>query len=916
MMLFSKWRNFYLVPLILCVILGVNDQSFAQITFPTPAITPAQAVQNVLLGAGITATNITYNGSSTLATSVQSPVKKFSNASAGFPLSDGVMLRTYSAPTISDADLQAITTNNVTNGVILEFDFIPQGDSLSFSYIFTSQEYTSFTCSNYNDVFGFFISGPGILGPYSNNAINIATVPNTNVPVGINTVNAGTNADVNGNCNAADPHWQNNSVYFTTSYNTVYNSSPSINSNFNGSTVELKAKAKLICGATYHIKLAISNVGDQAYNSGVFLKAGSFASTPLVSINVSNITSSFLDTVLVEGCDQGKVVFSRPAITLADTMVIHFSTTGTGIQGSDYDEIAPGDSVVFLPGVDSIEKVINLIDDNVDEPLEQVTVSSFAINECGDTIFSVGDFWIADHPVDPGPDAGSDFVVCNNGTGILNGSAAGNFNQTKWTYSGPGTINFSPDDEDLQANITATSAGIYTLYLTESNDTCSLAAMDSVQVTFENVSLQVVADTTICQNGTASIWASADGGNNFGYHWDFTPDTLDNQAVQPTDTTSYTVYGISENGCSTDTLKINVNTYPPISLTSSLPQTICPGDTAVISGVASGGIGIPYTFVWTDPAGNTIANTSNTTLAPIDTTDYTLTVSDGCETTPVSSISTINNSPLPVIDIAVQDAHLCSPATFEITNLTDPNQLDSMIWYISDGQVFTGKDNINPQLTAAGFYDITTVIITPNGCLDTAYFNDFIEVYPLPDASFTYYPKPPTVLNSTVHFQNFSTGASTYVWDFEGDDLDKSTSTETDPIVQYPNDRTGNYKVTLFAITEHQCIDSTYLIVEVKPDVSIYAPNAFTPDGDNYNQIWKPFIDGVDDYDIDIEIYNRWGEMVWESHNKNIGWDGTYGVGTHTGTPVKSGVYVWKVRAKDAITDQKYTWNGIVTVIY
>src|SRR5690606_15969665 len=91
----------------------------------------------------------------------------------------------------TDSDLQAISGMNIHNAAILEFDFVPNGDSLVFRYVFASDEYPSFTCSNYNDAFGFFISGPGITGPFTNNAINIALIPGTNTPVAVNTVNSG-----------------------------------------------------------------------------------------------------------------------------------------------------------------------------------------------------------------------------------------------------------------------------------------------------------------------------------------------------------------------------------------------------------------------------------------------------------------------------------------------------------------------------------------------------------------------------------------------------------------------------------------------------------------------------------------------------------------------------------------------------
>src|SRR5690606_1780277 len=99
---------------------------------------------------------------------------------------------------------------------ILEFDFVPNGDSLMFRYVFASKEYPGYTCSSFNDAFGFFISGPGINGPFSNNAINIALIPGTDVPVAINTLNSGTPSGGNlaSTCFNANPDWVEHSMYF------------------------------------------------------------------------------------------------------------------------------------------------------------------------------------------------------------------------------------------------------------------------------------------------------------------------------------------------------------------------------------------------------------------------------------------------------------------------------------------------------------------------------------------------------------------------------------------------------------------------------------------------------------------------------------------------------------------------------
>lgn len=889
---------------------------FAQITLNSPNITPAQAVNDVLLGTGVTALNITVNGSPAIANTPQNSVRHFTNTSAIFPLSDGVLLKTNGGSNVTDPDLNSIASP-LRGGVVIEFDFIPDGDSLSFSYIFTSAEYGSFTCSQWFDVFGFFISGPGISGPYSNNSQNIAIVPGSaNIPVGINTVNNGTNSDSGGHCNAADPNWQNNSIYYTTSYNSVYNSSniESGFSQYNGSTVELKANASVICGETYHIKLAIANVSDNSFDSGVFLKAGSFTSEPVIEINGNNTTSAFLDSVIVEGCDQGDFCFTRPFAESADTAVAHYTISGTATYGVDYtipNLPNTGDSIVLLPGETEFCLSIVPIDDGIIEGLESVFLTTYTVNGCGDTTYMVGSLWIADKPLDLIPDAGQDTVVCDGGAGTLNGTPTTPNNDVAWTYSGPGTITFTPNAQDLNAEVTFSTPGTYTLFLTESNDSCFLEAVDSMHILYGEVDIIVSSDTIICENGEATLTALANGGTNFTYFWSHTTDNGPTQSVLPNVETTYTVHAENTEGCGSSIEEITVSVLPPLGVTSSPSQTICPGESINISATGSDGNGGPYTYEWTDSNGDVVSTDAVYEASPLATSTYTVTVTDDCETSAVTSTSEVVVALLPEVLFSVVDGEICSPATFELVNNTDPSLLDEVYWYISDNQTFTELDSVEVDIKLAGKYDVHMVIVTPDGCIDSAHVNGMLTVYPKPKADFTYYPNPVTILNTEVQFQNYSKGAIYYEWNFEEGEPFYSSS--KNPTVDFPKGIIGDYDVDLLITSEFDCTDTIRKTITVLPEVMIFSPNAFTPDGDEHNGIWKPSIQGVDLYGVTIEIFNRWGEKIWESHDIDYGWDGTYGVG---GGKVRPGTYVWKITASDLINDNMYEWDGIVTVIY
>jgi hypothetical protein len=490
------------LPLIVFFLVGLTTVN-AQFTInPNGAVTPQQAVQDILVGFGIQAFNVTYNGSSANAQNVSPSVFEFNYAGTNFPLQAGVLMQTQSAPSVlNDADLLALSGQNVTNGVIIEFDFIPTGDTLSFRYHFASSEYTSYTCSNFNDVFGFFISGPGINGPFTNNAVNLAVVPGTNVPVAINTVNSGS-AGFNSpaTCAAADPNWQANSIYFTTSYNPLFSANTQI-VDFNGATITLSANTDLVCNQVYHIKLAIANALDQALDSGVFLEAGSFASDA-VAVTVATVSG---DTTIVEGCTDANFIFTRPSNDVADTLLINYTITGNAIEGTDFNFLP--DTIIFLPGQDSV--IINLTptQDGVTEGFESVIITVELINPCNDTIFSQGIIFIGEGPIinisenDP-------IVQCATDSIPLFASASGGYAPYDYEWTDIGGVSAGTGDTILGS----ISQNGTISYLVTATDQCNFSNIDTVTITMnQTLAIDTMGTVASSCQPTGVVWGLATG---------------------------------------------------------------------------------------------------------------------------------------------------------------------------------------------------------------------------------------------------------------------------------------------------------------------------------------------------------------------------------------------------------------------
>ena len=127
----------------------------------------------------------------------------------------------------------------------------------------------------------------------------------------------------------------------------------------------------------------------------------------------------------------------------------------------------------------------------------------------------------------------------------------------------------------------------------------------------------------------------------------------------------------------------------------------------------------------------------------------------------------------------------------------------------------------------------------------------------------------------------------------------------------FPHEQGGTYTVQLVALSPLGCVDTAYADITVTEEVIFNVPNSFTPDNDNYNEYFLPvFNSGYDPYDFNLFIFNRWGEVIWESHDASVGWDGTYG-----GVTVPDGTYSWKIEFKTSESDERMMVTGHVNVL-
>jgi len=418
-----------------------------------PFNNPAALVQNVLLGP-----TVPYIPSwPPPANSVQ--IGRFTGGiSAGIGIDTGIVLisgnATDAAPGQPTGTAFSLTPDtdlaNMLNAIgsggfqihdkaVIEFDFVATGDSLSFEYVFASAEYSGFTCSAYNDPFGFFLTGMGINGVTGMSTVNLAAVPGTNppIPVAVNTLNSGIPSGGNpAPCLAANPNFVATAQYFIGNPSGI---------NATGHTTVLRARAAVICGNIYHMKLAVADVSDGILHTMAFIKARSFQ-TPSIQITTrTNAGSSFTDSLSVEGCAP-TYLKARKSGNLNDQLVIHFAKSGTAVQGVDY--VPFPDSLVVAPGVLEDSIAVQFIDDGVPEPLETLILTTPLITTpCFTFPSQVIEFTIRDRtPLVPQINllSGSDTVDCygshiqiegtwSGGDGLTSGAwETGSQNMLRW----------------------------------------------------------------------------------------------------------------------------------------------------------------------------------------------------------------------------------------------------------------------------------------------------------------------------------------------------------------------------------------------------------------------------------------------------------------------------------------------------
>lgn len=498
--------------------------------------------------------------------------------------------------------------------------------------------------------------------------------------------------------------------------------------------------------------------------------------------------------------------------------------------------------------------------------------------------------------------------LCNGtSTGTATVNATGG--QPLYTYS------WSGSGAQTSQTASALAAGPYTVNVTDQNNCTSTGYILIPQPT--PVQVIVSPTDTICIGQISQIYGAGSGGSpNYSpngpptYTYTWVPSSLGTTggpfSVTPITTTTYTVIATDTNGCASPAIATTVFVNPQIAVTT-MDVAVCSGSGVPITATATGGNGGPYTYSWSNGStsqAQTVSPSGGTTV------NYVVTANDiGCSVA-VTDTATVTINPLAVSFMTVADTAGCAAVTAQFTGISNIGITYS--WNFGDGSSAEAGNPISHVYLIPGIYDVTLTVTTDSGCVSVITTNQFIDVYPVPTAGFDYSPLQPAETNPLVSFTDQAEGATSWYWDFIYNISPTGIHTDTsqNPAFSYPD--AGSYVVQQIVNNIFGCYDTAYSTVVVLPEYVLYVPNAFTPsDPDGTNDFFIPEGVGIDPDHFKMMIFDRWGDLIYETTDLAKGWDGRANDGKDV---AQIDVYVWKILTKD-FSGGNHSYVGTVTIV-
>ena len=636
-----------------------------------------------------------------------------------------------------DQDLEQLTNFQYDgyDACIIEFNFKPTADTVRFNYVFGSEEYHDYALNGFNDVFGFFLSenNGDSLGPFLNNAKNIAIIPGTTLPVSINNINYGQGSSSFTVCNG-NPGGCNHCIYLRD--NSIYNPNPnSVFQQFvyDAYTSKLVAKSAVKQCNWYHIKLAVGDMGDGNYDTGVLLEKGSF--NPGTVVEETEFDHPTIDSLLYESCNNHiAVLYFRIAEPVGFPYTFPFEIGGDATRGTDYELyttcVTHSDSVFIPVGATYDSIIIRPFSDTDAEGTEEVRVifspqmcSSFATSK--DTSIVL----ISDNP--PFPDTTRYyFTKCEDTLYLTFNDIAGGVSPYRYDW-----FENNSSDPALQYIITGSDSVMVPCLM---YDTCGYQSYNEAYVLVPDVQVTAGPDKEMCNDPSVTLEGASDEAQHF--HWTANPadpslsgqESIPQPTVSPTLTTEY-ILKASDNCTHTehDTTMVLMN--GAVATASSDKNEICLGDSVVIT------VNNAATYKWTpsppDPSLGSQDTSQTIVVYPTQNTTYSVHIVNDCGYDADDNVSIIVN-PLPNANAGI-DGEVCKGLTFQLQASGGTEYKWSSDPF--DSSLFTdGQDTLpNPTVTPDAQTEYTYIVmVTDNhGCVAEDSMKLFVKPVPAVDVT-------------------------------------------------------------------------------------------------------------------------------------------------------------------------------------
>ncbi len=479
----------------------------------------------------------------------------------------------------------------------------------------------------------------------------------------------------------------------------------------------------------------------------------------------------------------------------------------------------------------------------------------------------------------------------------------------------PFTYEWDFGDGGIDTGMTAlhlyggTGSYSYTVTITDSNGCVGVCSNVLTIVVAPFVSADFTSTFTQGCDFATVTFTDASIGSPDSWFWDFNDgatSTQQNPTHTFTSAGSYNITLAATNGVYTDTIiypNYVVVYVSPIAGLTSFETTGCSAISTRFLDQSFGATA--WTWDFGDGNVSTLQNPSNV-FSNIGSYNVTLTVSNGICVDDSAITIDVYSSPT----AAFTRDSACATETIHFTDYSyitnsGTSIIDQWTWDFGDGSSIVYDVNPTYEYPNGGIFVASLVVTTNFGCSDTIV--DTVNIFPKPKAQFIMDPDSATILNPVISFTDESIGGGINQWNWSFGDNDSSLIQH--PVHEYVD--TGTYNILLIVKDTNNCLDIASENLIILPDYIFFIPNTFTPNNDGFNEDFLPRARGVNQLGYSFSIFNRWGDLIWETTNYQVPWDGT---ANKSKEMVQTDVYVWMIISKD-MTGKSHLYTGHISLI-